>query len=179
MRKISLFLLLVSLFVFFSSPLAAAPANKGVCEDLKAKGVTKGLFGLCVAYCEAGANSEQVLENYNRKKKDGDPAMPCLEAQEPVLGCACWNTLTRDEIGVDQVPVGCTLDPSGDFIAYQSDTNFEYLAAAEGTCTHFNIVTGANVSVQGLEPEQEDQCRLEILDLAERDFSGFDCLVPP
>jgi hypothetical protein len=175
MRKLSLFLVLISFIAFFSSSLSAAPANKGVCEDLKAKGITKGLFGLCVAYCEAGANSESVLENYNRKKKDSDPAMPCLEAQEPVLGCACWNTLTRDEIGVDQVPVGCTLDPSGDSIAYQSDTNFEYLAAAEGTCTHYNFATGAYVSMPGLEPDLELECREDILVLVGDDFDGFDC----
>jgi hypothetical protein len=186
MRKISLFLLLVSLFVFFSSSLSAAPATKGICEDLKAKGVTKGLFGLCVAYCEAGANSERVLENYNRKKKDSDPAMPCLEAQKPTLGCACWNTLTADEIGANQDPVGCTLDPSGDFIAYQSGSDFEFLAASEGTCTHYNSATGADLSIPGnggnepLSPEQEAQCRWEILKLAEQPvFSEFDCLPDP
>jgi hypothetical protein len=179
MRKISVFLVLVSLIAFFSSSVSAAPATEGICGGLKASGVTKGLFGLCVAYCEAGANSERVLENYNRKKKDSDPAMPCLEVAEPTLGCACWNTLTADEIGVGQDPLGCSLDPSADLVFYGSATDSELLAASEGVCTHFNSATGAYMDLQGLDSEQSDQCRMEILDLAARDFSGFDCLTAP
>ena len=67
-----------------------------VCQDLK--GGTRGLYGLCVAYCEsqscdtksaeAGLCMQQrfnlrVLENYNRLKAVGDPDMPCLNNDTP------------------------------------------------------------------------------------------------
>jgi hypothetical protein len=185
MRKISLFLLLVSLFVFFSSSLSAAPATKGICEGagLKAKGVTNGLFGLCVAYCEAGANSERVLENYNLKKKDSDPAMPCLTDTEPTLSCECWNTLTASQIGEGMSPSSCALDPAEDALYYEDGLGgVEYLTVSSGACFHYNSLTGDFSSVQNLEPDHETVCRGEILlDLAVRDFSGseFSCLPPP
>jgi hypothetical protein len=183
MRKLSLFLLLVSLIIFFSSSLSAAPATEGICGGLKADGVTKGLFGLCVAYCEAGANSESVLENYNSKKTDGDPAMPCLEVREPTLSCECWNTLTESQIGEGMTPASCTLDPSEDALYYDDGLGgVEYLTVSAGACFHYNSLTGDFSSVQNLEPDHETVCRGEILlDLAVRDFSGseFSCLPPP
>lgn len=65
------------------------PAEESVCDALKADGVTKGLYGLCVAYCEAEAHSENVLENYNRKRAEDDPEMPCVEP--PTASCPCWT----------------------------------------------------------------------------------------
>lgn len=187
MRKISLLVLLFSLIVVFSVPLSAAGANSatpppkdGVCSSLKARGITKGLFGLCVAYCEAGANSQRVLDNYNRKKKGSDPAMPCLEVTEPTLSCACWNTLTAKQIGQGMSPSSCTLDPPADVLSYEDGTGgIEFLSAAPGACFHYNSVTGDTADVQTLTQEQENECRLEILDLAARDFGGFNCTTPP
>ena len=187
MRKISLFVLLFSFIAVFSMPLSAAGANsstpppkEGVCSGLKAKGITKGLFGLCVAYCEAGANSERVLDNYNRKKQNGDPAMPCLEVTEPTLNCACWNKLTAKQIGTGMSPSSCTLDPTADVLFYQDGSGgLEFLFTSTGACSHYNSVTGDSADVQTLTQEQENECRLEILDLAARDFDGFDCLTPP
>jgi len=186
MRKISLFVLIFSFIAIFSMPLSAAgttvgsaPATEGVCGGLKAPGITKALFGLCVAYCEAGANSERVLDNYNSKKKASDPAMPCLEVKAATLDCACWNTLTMEDIGVGQDPVYCALDPSSeDFIFYGNASTSEFLSASNGACMHYNSAATPDwIDVQGLSPEQESQCRAEILDLAARDFDGF-CTAP-
>ena len=78
-------------------------------------GITKGLYGLCVAFCEAHDAatenkpiSEQeleelmaskpngkILENYNKKKSPTDPDMPCLKVQEP---CPCWDQAELDSI---------------------------------------------------------------------------------
>ncbi len=190
MRKISLFVLIFSFIAIFSMPLAAAgttvgaaPATEGVCDGLKAPGITKALFGLCVAYCEAGANSERVLDNYNRQRTGSDPAMPCLEVKADTLDCACWNTLTMEDIGVGQDPALCALNPSdplSDLIFYQGSTDVEFLSASDGACMHYNSAsTPALVDMQGLSPEQESQCRSEILDLAARDFVGLDCLNAP
>jgi len=35
------------------TPDGETPANEGVCDALQADGTTKGLYGLCVAFCEA------------------------------------------------------------------------------------------------------------------------------
>ncbi len=77
-----------------------------VCAPLDDPNVTKGLLGLCLAYCaldtegpvdindkEAVKNakkSNKILSKYNRKKTDSDPAMPCRK-----VPCPCW---TQDEM---------------------------------------------------------------------------------
>jgi len=68
----------------------------------------KGLYGLCVAFCEAqditdesaitteeelalleaGAPSGRILANYNGKKQEDDPPMPCILPGEQ---CPCWS----------------------------------------------------------------------------------------
>ncbi len=47
-----------------------------------------------MAYCEAqdldtvdkNPPSNKILENYNKKKQDGDPDMPCIK-----VPCPCWS----------------------------------------------------------------------------------------
>ena len=90
------------------TPDGQTPAEETVCDPLRATGVTKGLYGLCVAFCEAqdiasvdepitqdqlaaleaSAPSGKILNAYNRKKRDADPHMPCILVQEP---CPCWS----------------------------------------------------------------------------------------
>jgi hypothetical protein len=91
-----------------STPDGFTPPNEGVCDPLQADGISKGLYGLCVAFCEAqdwadeaiptseegllaleqGKPSGRILANYNKKKGASDPDMPCILVQEP---CPCWN----------------------------------------------------------------------------------------
>jgi len=95
------------------------PANEGVCDVLI--GGSPGLYGLCVAYCEAqdldgldmndptthnkNVPNAKILANYNNKKKEGDPDMPCIK---PV--CPCW-----DQAEIDQIftRMGTTVDYDG------------------------------------------------------------------
>ena len=85
-----------------STPDGETPANEGVCDPLK--GGTGGLYGLCVAYCEAqdldSFDKEpprtKILENYNKKKQAGDPDMPCMQ-----VPCPCWNDAELASIGND------------------------------------------------------------------------------
>jgi len=97
---------------FAQTPDGETPANEGVCDELQ--GYTPGLYGLCVAFCEsqdfadvltpiteadlkalgAGAPSGKILENYNKRKKETDPAMPCIKVEEP---CPCWDSLEFDQ----------------------------------------------------------------------------------
>ena len=83
------------------TPDGETPANDGVCDVLL--GATPGLYGLCVAFCEAQdcepdrgvddpfaacrPSAPKLLEIYNRKKQPGDPDMPCL-----LPDCPCFAT---------------------------------------------------------------------------------------
>lgn len=98
------------------TPDGQTPAEETVCDPLMDDGVTKGLYGLCVAFCEAQdhsslnaaiteaelealeseAPSGRVLANYNKKKKETDPAMPCIKVEE---SCPCWSA--EDLAGID------------------------------------------------------------------------------
>ena len=83
------------------------PAEETVCGELMADGVTKGLYGLCVAYCEAQDTTyeemdtesnpdDQILAVYNKRKKETDPPMPCtvpLDNECPVFDQAFVDML--------------------------------------------------------------------------------------
>ncbi len=98
-------ILLVTAAAFFVAPAIAqtpdgeTPANEGVCDELQ-QDSTPGLYGLCVAYCEAldcefsggqvqcaGPANVNILANYNKKMQPGDPVMPCFKND-----CPCWDT---------------------------------------------------------------------------------------
>lgn len=100
-------------------------AAKEACDPLKADGVTRGLYSLCVAFCRAErhaeklatrmkkvrgwraapdwpSRSERILAYYNRKKQATDPDMPsCSVVEEPVVttpSCPCWSASEADAI---------------------------------------------------------------------------------
>ena len=101
---------------FAQTPDGQTPAEETVCNPLKADGITKGLYGLCVAFCEAHdhadadasiteddlalleaeAPSGRILANYDKKKTETDPAMPCILVEEP---CPCWSAAELASIG--------------------------------------------------------------------------------
>jgi len=109
-------LLALSAPVLAQTPDGQTPAQETVCDALQEDGITKGLYGLCVAFCEAGdyadeldtitpeelaaletsSPSGRILANYNKKKdradNPNDPDMPCILVEEP---CPCW---TADEL---------------------------------------------------------------------------------
>ena len=129
-KIIATIILSVSVKILMAPPsLAQKPggetaANEGVCDVLQ--GATPGLHGLCVAFCEAqdhadvlvattaqeiqaladAAPSGRKLANYNKKKKEGDPAMPCIPVPPvpppvppPVTDtCPCWPGAELAEI---------------------------------------------------------------------------------
>jgi len=93
---------LLSTATLASTPDGETPANEGVCDPLK--GGTGGLYGLCVAYCEAQdldsfekePPRSKILQNYNKKKQAGDPDMPCMQ-----VPCPCWSGAELASIGAD------------------------------------------------------------------------------
>jgi hypothetical protein len=99
---------MISFSVLAQTPDGQTPPNEGICDPLMADGTTKGLYGLCVAFCEAQDHSSilapvteaelqilsdskpsgRILENYNKKKIASDPEMPCLVVES---ACPCWS----------------------------------------------------------------------------------------
>ena len=100
------------------TPDGQTPAEETICDDLKADGVSKGLYGLCVAFCEAqdfadisiptteaefenlstSAPSGKILANYNKRKQETDPPMPCIAVESP---CPCITAGELFEINGD------------------------------------------------------------------------------
>ena len=94
------------------TPDGMTPAKETLCDPLA--DATPGLYGLCVAMCEAqdckatldpetgevdfdescNPSAERILENYNRKAGPSDPPMPCVE-----IACPCWSETAIDNIG--------------------------------------------------------------------------------
>ena len=107
------------------TPDGETPANEGVCDELI--GMKPGLYGLCVAFCEAQdaeatfdtatgevtfaegtrPSDPMLLEMYNRKRGVDGPPMPCVNVT--VNECPCW---TEAEIAAFPSPTG---------VAYCSD----------------------------------------------------------
>lgn len=97
----------------------ASRLGEGICDPLLAG--TDGLYGLCVAFCEAqgiaspddpiseseyqaildSAPGGRILRSYKERKTEADPAMPCIRIEEP---CPCWSSAELaaiDGLGAD------------------------------------------------------------------------------
>ncbi|MDH4107941.1 MAG: hypothetical protein OEW35_06475 [Gammaproteobacteria bacterium] len=130
---------------YSKTPDGKTPAEESVCDTLQ--DATPGLYGLCVAFCEAhdadsrapGGDPEalrrpdrKLLENYDRKRREGDPPMPCLlqppaddgpTGNEPPTGfCPCWTAVQLEEMmppinNTDlPVPGACASGTSGMYL---------------------------------------------------------------
>ena len=92
------------------TPDGATPAEESTCDDLKYG--TPGLYGLCIAFCEAHdcepdlllddpfsvckKSDRKILDKYRSKMRDGDPDMPCMPNPGGPGGggetlCPCWS----------------------------------------------------------------------------------------
>jgi len=129
------------------TPDGLTPAEESVCDPLT--DATPGLYGLCVAYCEAhdadllslygdpnelNMPNRRILANYNKKKKESDPAMPCaleadVEDPEPELACACWTADQLEEM----------MPPASNF-----DANYPKACSAGGSTVVENFEFGAS-----------------------------------
>jgi len=109
-----------------STPDGLTPANEGICDPLM--NPTKGLYGLCVAYCEAqdldavdkNPPSIKILGNYNKKKQDGDPDMPCVHTP-----CPCWSPEQFTAITIDGQGTYCDRTSSESITIFDNATDSE------------------------------------------------------
>jgi hypothetical protein len=94
------------------TPDSEPPANEGVCDVLQQPGITPGLYGLCVAYCEAQdldtfdkePPNTKILGNYNKRKAASDPNMPCVK-----VPCPCWSEDEMASITSDGAASACNI----------------------------------------------------------------------
>lgn len=127
-----------------STPDGETPANEGICDGLQ--GGTGGLYGLCVAYCEAQdldtfnkkPPSLKILANYRKKMQPGDIDMPCVQ-----VSCPCW---TEEELGSINIDDGmCTSTSPTRKHAYGPANLEAHEAFADNgikLCSYMNLNTG-------------------------------------
>lgn len=117
--------------VFAQTTDGQTPAEESVCDPLTADGVSAGLYGLCVAFCEAQdfatadvlltqtdleelqneLPSGRILDHYNDMKQASDPGMPCIVEAE----CPCWTQQeleSIDGLGTDGRSFSCPRPPA-------------------------------------------------------------------
>ena len=83
--RLSVSLGLLSLFLAAYSTAAVSDPVDELCDPLKAEGVTKGLYGLCVAFHSSGGDRDKIREKYEDRMGPDDPPLP-MEGE-----CACWS----------------------------------------------------------------------------------------
>ena len=110
---ITLSLLFAPSLVFAQTPDGETPAVEVICDELQ--DATPGLYGLCVAYCEAtdspedltsvenilalSQHSAQLLAQYDRTKTDDDPDMPCVTYVTQEDSCPAWTNDQSAHVG--------------------------------------------------------------------------------
>lgn len=168
------------------TPDGETPANEGVCDELM-YGATKGLYGLCVAFCEAQdcefnvedplagfeeckPSSPKLLELYRKKMGAGDPDMPCVQQSE----CPCWG----DSLALADLPMSGTFQQcvaaNTDAWAVSTDlTNFAVVGVSNVVSpTCFFQVPGTFVGLD-ISQEEYDICRGHVIESGMA--RGFDC----
>ncbi|MAT65101.1 MAG: hypothetical protein CMN57_05615 [Gammaproteobacteria bacterium] len=159
--------ILVAGAIGFAAPAAAStpdgetPANEGVCDELM--GATPGLYGLCVAYCEAQdldtvdkqPPNTKILDNYRKKMKAGDPDMPCIQAP-----CPCWSSEELAVITSDGIAASC-LRNSGriQLIDSAPATRYAFADTESTRCAYVDINTvPPKVRNQTITAEEAQSC---------------------
>jgi hypothetical protein len=104
--------MLTILLSLVASPVFAG--NEPLCDPLK-DGASKGLYGLCIAYHNAGNTNarQRISDNYDKKAGPGDPPMPGTERKK--LTCPCLDAISVVGAGIEDwgFAVSCSNDGDG------------------------------------------------------------------
>ncbi len=169
---------LVVLAMLMSSVAYAEP-NVSVCDELQ--GTTKGLYGLCVAYCEAqdcaptidvttgeltfgkncGPSSAKTLAKYNSRLEPGGPPMPCVNVG--VDECPCWTEAEIDLVA-DLSVLFCQDSPTRSLLWGRDATeNLDYAGVqidGEMQCYYQEQTPTHELRFQEVDADQYESCRL-------------------
>lgn len=130
------------------TPNGETPAVETICDELK--GGTPGLFGLCIAACEAqdlddlvmtekgSAKFDKFVNKYNKLKGVDDPDLPCATVQPVDVGeCPLVSQEKLDEI------LSAAKASSGDLqrltSVFPSGWEVDVLTMTGANNTHFTI----------------------------------------
>lgn len=162
----------LALSLGFSAGSAFA-GNVEECETLK-DGYTKGLYGLCIAWHNAGSDSarDRILDKYEDKAGPGDPPMPGTEDEVP---CPCWDEVGLAEASLNGVPNSCQLtgtESGVEFAIYGA--NVYQFHVDDAFC--FSVFPDGSGNFAALpSADAEATCRAGIEALVAEDFGGIQC----
>lgn len=138
------------------------------CETLK-DGYTKGLYGLCIAWHNAGNDNarDRILDKYEDTAGPGDPPMPGTEDEVP---CPCWDETDLADASLNGVPNSCLLagtESGAEFAVYGANVYQFYVQ--DEFC--FSVFPDGSGTFQPLDSEEaEATCRAGIDALVAEDF---------
>lgn len=151
-----------------TTPDGETPANEGVCDVLKVN-ATPGLYGLCVAYCEAQdldlvgdkeTPNNKILANYRKKMQAGDPDMPCLQ-----VPCPCWSEAQLANVGATATPT-CNIAGSIAAVSLVQPGIAQRAVAdtAANVCRFTDTTTVPRISLRfDITPEEAQSCYNQIV----------------
>lgn len=178
MKHISLFSLIAAVVLtalttlngsaIAQTPDGDTPANEGVCDVLQ--NGTPGLYGLCVAYCEAQdldlvgdkeTPNNKILANYRKKMKAGDPDMPCIQ-----VPCPCWSADQLATVGTYSMPT-CNVSTSNAMVSLVQPGVLQRAVAdvATNVCRFTDTTTLPRISVRfDITAAEAQSCHKQIVD---------------
>ena len=168
--------------------MLASPTIAGSVEDckvLKEDGITKALYGQCIAYWSAdnGRSQERILANYRKKMRAGDPGDRNDSGDPDMPGlvdasCPCWT--------IDQMANAISYSP-----AYECNTSSDPEIAIYGSKSRAVVTflvdsvgcfyvgpdgfSSFGFSTDDLGLENEQACRDGIQALVDEDFTAIPC----
>ena len=165
-------LVLVVGLVMLNTPVMATtadgttPANEGVCDVVKGK--TPGLYGLCVAYCEAQdldivgdkeTPNNKILANYRAKMQTGDPDMPCVH-----VPCPCWTDAQLANVTNSGGALSCGQTTTTALIRDSSPIQFAIVDTSIPNCRFTDTTTAPVTSVRfnNIDPTAAQSCYTQI-----------------
>jgi len=153
--------------VIAETPDGETPANEGACDVLKTN-ATPGLYGLCVAYCEAQdldivgdkeTPNNKILANYNKKKQASDPDMPCVK-----VPCPCWTEAEFAAVNnSDVAKMLCTQTATMATVRNLSPLQFAAVDKNVPLCRFTDSTTAISRRFSGIDPVAADSCYTQII----------------
>jgi hypothetical protein len=160
--------MLTILLSFLASPVFAG--NELECEPLK-DGASKGLYGLCIAYHNAGNSNarQKIWDNYDKKAVPGDPKMPGTGTERKTATCPCLEDPNVVSIENWGVRVGeCTIDSNGTdqglFVNLDTFFTTDFTTSSDGVIHMCDITQSLGAGVMlSIDAAEYEECLTQLL----------------